>query len=81
MTDTTVKEMLVRVEGRLNTLEEKITGLLNLASAEQVELRKDVDDHEARLRRVEARQWTWGGGIAVGAVVLSVGVSFLVKVL
>lgn len=78
--DYTVKEMLVRLEGTVNTLSQKVDGLVTELRQDAHEVRKDVDDHEARIRILEARRTVTPLGLwsvvlgAIGGLAAIVGI-------
>lgn len=50
-----MREGFARVEGTIKALAEEVRAANLARAAENVELRKDVDDHEHRMRTLEDR--------------------------
>lgn len=79
--DPTAKELIVELRGSMETLRAELSGDIKALTqevraantaraAEVLDLRKDSDDHEARLRVLEARKtvapmtlWSVVGGV------------------
>lgn len=77
--NATVKELLVRLEGKFETLETKIDGWLQAQDQAARDMRDDLKDHELRLRDLESRKtisplqlWTVvSGGLLVAVAIVT----------
>jgi hypothetical protein len=72
-----VHAAVLRVDGRVALLTERHDGLVRELATRRADDRRELDDHEARLRALSRWRWLLAGGLTV--VTAAGGVSALTR--